>query len=161
MTRHSLRPRLEVLETRDAPSGLQAQTNTVNSDFSTLKKDVSAVVSVPNTTTFAQRQVLTSKVNSDVGTLQGDFNSLKTTTTNTQNLLFLLTFAALEGGQMSNPMVDIALFAGFNQVNTAKNLTNTLPGQVSSQGTQSLPNFPGHKVNDAMTDHGFHTLALQ
>jgi hypothetical protein len=158
MTRRSVCPRLEVLECRDAPSGLQTQINTVNSNFSTLQNDVNFAITNPSAVTSSSPE---QTVNSDLVTLQSNFNSLKTTTTNTQNFVLLFGVAAFESGQIFNPVVDLLLFSGQSQVNTAKNLINSLPGQVSSLGNQTGPNtgpFTFNQINQIVT--GAPPLAL-
>jgi hypothetical protein len=154
MSRPSFRPQLELLELRDAPASLQAINNTVNSDFNTLKTDVNTLVGSSTLVAVASNA---QPVANDNVTLQNDFNTLKSTTTQTQNFLLLGTFVAFQQGQLGNPIVDIILFAGFSQVNTANNTIKSLPNQVSSLGTQTLTNFPPATVNNAVqlfTSHG-------
>jgi hypothetical protein len=154
----SFRPQLERLESRELPSSISSQTTALAKDYATLQAGVAVLVNLPATpggvlpADIAQRD--SSNINGDLTSLQSDYNSLKSSAKSAQTLLFLGLF--FSGG---NTTEELFYLVGLGVVGKADQQLSSLPGQVSSLGTQSLTNF-NFTVDDVVNLFGFSSLRI-
>jgi hypothetical protein len=156
----SFRPQLEWLESRELPSAISSQTVALGKAYATLQAEVQVLVNIPASpggvipADVAQSDTM--KINSDLNSLQADYTNLKNSTKSTEAFLLLGLFAS-----MGNTQEEALYLVGLGAVGKASQQLNSIPGQVSALGNQSLPNTnPTLTVNGDMNLFGFPSLKI-